>query len=227
MPKVFAFLHLKKTINSLKIVIPNIAWVEEFFFIFCNKEDIIKNSNDIIIKNAYFASDKNRNLLYLNSFFYLAMKCISLHYEFNSNEGKITYFKRIKSEHNVINGRNIENNIEFESFLNLKKINILSFENMDIYNKLKNLSNTKVSIFIYGASMMNFCFCRKYMNLVIINHPGFLVDTKWLDMLYKDNNIKYKIFNVSNLNNLILNSNQEIFVDIRDFEKYLSYNKLI
>lgn len=225
LPKVFGFLHLKKTISSIKIVIPNISWIEDFFNIFCQKEDIVKNSCDIVIKNSYFASDKNRNLLYLNSYFYLAMKCISLHYNFDLNENKSVYFKRINSDFNVINGRNIKNNIAFENFLNSKNIDILSFENMDIYNKLKNLSNINKSIFIYGASMMNFCFCKKYIKLIIINHPGFFVDTKWLNILYKNNSIEYKVYNVADINMLNINSNEEIFIDIKDFEKYLSINK--
>ena len=220
LPKVFAFLHLKKINANLKIIIPNIPWIENFFLIFCNKNDLINNSVNLRIKNAYFASDKNRNMLKVDSFFYLMRDCVSIHYNFNEKKENF-YFKRIPSNFNVINGRNIFNEDEFEFFLKKNNYNITSFENKDIYQKLKILSKINNAIFVNGASMMNFCFCNNDINLIIINHPGFMTDEGWLGQIYFNKKINYKIFNIENIHNIKISSNDSILININEFKKFL------
>lgn len=78
----------------MKIIIPNIDWIEEYFLAFCEKSDLIKNSLNIIVKNAYFAGDKNRNMLFVDSFFYLMRDCLSVHYNFDEKK-KIFILKEL------------------------------------------------------------------------------------------------------------------------------------
>lgn len=220
LPKVFAFLYLKKTNPNLKIIIPNILWIENFFLIFCDKNDLINNSSNLKIKNAYFASDKNRNMLKVDSFFYLMRDCVSIHYNFDEKKENF-YFKRINSNFNVVNGRNIFNEYEFELFLKQNNYNISSFEDKDIYQKLKILSKIKNAIFINGAGMMNFCFCNNEINIVIINHPGFVVDENWLNQIYLNKKINYKVFNIENISNLKISSNDPIPINLDNFKYFL------
>jgi len=226
LPKVFAFLHMKKYKENLKIIIPNISWIEDFFLVFCNKNDILKNSHNLKIKKAYFASDKNRNMLTIDSFFYMMRDCVSIHYDFNEKKENI-YFKRISSNFNVVNGRNIFNEEEFENFILKNNYKISSFEDKDIFKKLNILSKIKNAIFINGAGMMNFCFCNNNINLVIVNHPGFFVDTKWIDQIYLNKNINYKIFNIENIENINISSNDSIKININQFKTFLNLYKFI
>ena len=226
LPKVFAFLYLKKKNNNLKIIIPNISWVEDFFLIFCDKNDIIKNSSNLIVENAYFASDKNRNMLFVDSFFYLMRDCISIHYKFEEKKENF-YFKRINSSFNTSNNRNILNEEEFETFIKNCDYNIESFEYKDIYSKLKLLSKIKNGIFMNGATMMNFCFCNDEINLAIINNPGFFVDPKWVNQIYLNKNINYKIFDSKNIYSMKKYFDEPFYIDVDFFKNFLTFNKFI
>lgn len=220
LPKVLSFLYLKKTNNELKIIIPNIGWCEDFFLVFCDKKDIIKNNKNLRIKNAFFASDKNRNMLIVDSFFYVIRDSISQHYSFSEKLSDV-YFKRTYSKYNVSNTRKLYNESVFEKYLLKQNISISSFEEKDIFQKLKILSGVKNAIFIHGASMMNFCFCNNPISIIIINHPEFVSDINWLNQIYLNKKISYKIFD------LRYDKNKSVKINLKDFDLFLKSSLMV
>ena len=210
LPYLVSFFELKKEIDDLKILIPNINLkkfvLETFDLLDITENNFIKISDDVLYSKIYYSDSlthgDNSNLPPHKKSYEIYDKLIqkSLKNTFGKKFSNKLYISRRTWVHNNLNNlgtdytsrRKLVNENELVRYVRNEDFEEIFTENLPMDEKISLFNNADFIIGPIGGGLVNCIFCKENCKLLVIESPTFFeVNQRFKYSFFK---LKTKIF---------------------------------